>query len=93
MEATISISPNGSSMQILTFSKMAESPDVLFHLCGVKPTIEIDFLHPRVSQEFKRILNQGRICKRKKTLDANGMVRPDQDMCRSQMNLLGDVRS
>ena len=76
----------------LIFSKMAESPDVLFNLCGVKPTIEINFVHTRMSEEFKRIFNQGCICQGKKTLDATGMVRAYQNMYWWQMNLLEDVQ-
>lgn len=65
------ISPERSYMLSLIFGKMAESPDVLFNLCGMKPTVEIDLLHTRVSQKFKRIFNQGCVCKREKTLCAN----------------------
>lgn len=53
-----------------TGSNVAQSPDVLFHLCGMKPTIEIDLLHARMRQKFQRVFNQGRIGQREKTLGA-----------------------
>lgn len=66
----------------LVLPKMAESPDVLFDLCGVKPTIEINFLHTGMSEKFKRIFDQGCICKGKKTLGARGIVRAYHHMYR-----------
>jgi hypothetical protein len=66
------------------------SPDVLFNLLGMKPAIEINFLHTGVGQKFKRIFDQGSISEGEKTLD-DGETLPRR--YEWQELLRGDVHS
>jgi hypothetical protein len=67
-----------------------ESPDVLFNLLGMKPAIEVDFVHAGVGQKFKGVVDQGSISEGEKTLD-DGETLPRRS--ESQELLRGDVHS